>query len=52
MADLQNALNEKLNDVMVPGFEADFAPGEAEEAGCFREDALSAQDATDSSIDQ
>lgn len=52
MTDMQNALNEKLADVMVPGFEADFDPHEAEQAGSFREDALSIDDAADSSSDQ
>lgn len=47
-----NALYEKLSDVMVPGFEAEFDPDEADQAGSFTEDALSEQDAADSSGDQ
>lgn len=49
---IDNALHEKLSDVMVPGFEAEFDPDEAEQAGSFTEDALSLDDATDSSDDQ
>ena len=52
MSDRNEALNEKLTDAMVPGFEVEFDPDEADEAGCFREDALSVQDAADSSGDQ
>lgn len=48
----ENALQEKLADVGIPGFEADFDPDEAEQAGSFTEDALSAEDAADSSTDQ
>ncbi|MBD8829008.1 hypothetical protein [Pseudomonas sp. CFBP 13602] len=50
--DQLEALNEKLADAMVPGFEVEFDPDEAEQAGSFQEDALSVQDATDSSGDQ
>ena len=39
------ALHEKLADALTPGFEAEFDPEEAERAGAFREDALSALDA-------
>jgi hypothetical protein len=35
----------KLNDAMVPGYEAEFDPAEAETAGAFTEDALSEADA-------
>lgn len=52
MTDIQNALNEKLADAMVPGFVVEFDPYEAEQAGSFREDALSIDDAADSSSDQ
>ncbi len=45
-------LDEKMTDVLVPGFEVEFDPEEAERAGIFAEDALSAQDAADSSTDQ
>lgn len=45
-------LDEKMTDVQVPGFEVEFDPDEAEYAGCFVEDALSDQDAADSSTDQ
>lgn len=52
MTDVHTVLDEKLADVMVPGFEAEFAPNEADQAGSFREDALSVDDAADSSSDQ
>lgn len=41
----------KLRDALVPGFEAEFSPEEAEAAGAFREDALSVADASDSVAD-
>ena len=43
---------EKLIDMETPGFEAEFDPLEAERLGAFREDALTEQDALDSTIDQ
>ncbi|MDP5168556.1 hypothetical protein [Pseudomonas syringae] len=46
------ALAEKLADAMVPGFEVEFDPEQADEAGSFPEDALSVLDATESSFDQ
>jgi hypothetical protein len=50
-ANADAALNDKLNDAMIPGFEAEFDPEEAERAGAFHEDALSEADALDSCID-
>lgn len=44
-------LHEKLADALIPGFQAEFAPDEAEQAGAFAEDALSEQDAVDSDVD-
>ena len=45
-------LKEKLSDAeWSPGFEVEFDPEEAEQAGAFEEDALSATDALESSID-
>ena len=45
-------LMEKLSDAeRSPGFEVEFDPEEAEQAGAFEEDALSAADALESSID-
>jgi hypothetical protein len=52
MSDQNEALNEKLTDVMVPGFEVEFDLDEADQAGSFTEDALSVEDAADSSGDQ
>ena len=43
---------EKLIDMETPGFEAEFDPLEAERLGAFKEDALTEQDALDSTIDQ
>ncbi|MGP5477551.1 hypothetical protein [Pseudomonas helleri] len=51
-SDQLTVLEEKMIDVTVPGFEAEFDPDEAEYAGSFTEDALSLLDATDSSTDQ
>ena len=45
------ALREKLTDILSAGYEAEFDPDEAEQAGAFMEDALSAQDAAESSVD-
>jgi type IV secretion system protein VirD4 len=44
-------LYEKLADAMTPGYQAEFDPEEAEQAGAFVEDALSEQDAVESDID-
>ena len=41
----------KLADALTPGFEAEFTLDEAEEAGAFREDALSEADAKESAIE-
>ena len=41
----------KFLDAQTPGFEAVFTLDEAEEAGAFREDALSEQDAKESAIE-
>ena len=46
-----DALREKLLDAMTPGYQAEFDPDEAEQAGAFVEDALSEQDAAESDID-
>ena len=47
-----NAFNEKLNDAETsPGFEVEFDPEEAEQAGAFEEDALNEADALASSVD-
>ena len=45
------ALREKLADALIPGFQAEFDPDEAEQVGAFQEDALSEQDALDSAVD-
>lgn len=45
------ALREKLTDAQTPGYQAEFDPEEAERAGAFVEDALSEEDAADSSAD-
>jgi hypothetical protein len=44
-------IQEKLLDAEIPGFQAEFDPLEAERLGAFIEDALSEQDALDSTID-
>jgi hypothetical protein len=45
------ALRAKLTDILVPGYEVEFDPDEAEQAGAFKEDALSLQDAAESCVD-
>lgn len=50
--DIQDqVIKEKLLDAEIPGFQAEFDPLEAERLGAFKEDALSEQDALDSTID-
>ncbi len=44
-------IQEKLLDAEIPGFQAEFDPSEAERLGAFTEDALSEEDALDSTID-
>lgn len=43
------ALREKLADALIPGYQAEFGPEEAERAGAFRENALEETDAAESS---
>ena len=50
-SDIQEVIQEKLLDAEIPGFQAEFDPLEAERLGAFKEDALSEQDALDSTID-
>ena len=45
------ALRDKLTDILIPGYAAEFDPDEAEQAGAFEEDALGQQDAAESSLD-
>jgi hypothetical protein len=42
---------EKFIDAETPGFQAEFAPDEAARAGAFHEDALSENDALQSTCD-
>lgn len=42
---------EKLNDALIPGYHAEFDPEEAERAGAFVEDAISQEDAIESTAD-
>ena len=49
--DITEIIHEKLLDAEIPGFQAEFDPLEAERLGAFTEDALSEQDALESSID-
>ena len=47
----ESVLREKLADALIPGYQAEFDPDEAEWVGAFQEDALSEQDALDSVAD-
>lgn len=49
--DAVDLVNEKLADALTPGYQAEFDPHEAELAGAFLEDALTAADALDSTHD-
>jgi len=49
--DATEALLEKLADASTPGYQVEFDPEEAERAGSFIEDALSEEDAMESSVD-
>ena len=49
--DTEQALLDKLDDALTPGFAAEFDPEEAQRAGAFVEDALSDVDAADSAVD-
>ncbi|MBV6447998.1 conjugal transfer protein TraD [Nitrosomonas sp.] len=49
--DITEIIQEKLLDAEIPGFQAEFDPLEAERLGAFKEDALSEEDALDSTID-
>ena len=44
-------IREKMIDAMTPGFQAEFDPDEADQAGAFIEDALSEEDAMASDVD-
>ena len=47
----REAVREKMVDALMPGFQVEFDPDEAERAGAFVEDALSEQDAAESCAD-
>ena len=49
--DAAQALREKLADMETPGFEVEFDPEEAELVGAIKDDALSEQDALESTSD-
>lgn len=49
--DITEIIQGKLLDAEIPGFQAEFDPLEAERLGAFTEDALSEQDALESTID-
>ncbi len=48
---INQVVDEKLHDAETPGFQAEFSALEAEIAGAFEEDALSEEDALDSTSD-
>ncbi|EPJ2694283.1 conjugal transfer protein TraD [Vibrio cholerae] len=50
-ANAAEALREKLDDAMTPGYQTEFDPDEAEIVGAFVEDALSEEDAAESDAD-
>lgn len=50
-ANATEALSEKMVDALTPGFQVELDPDEAARMGAFREDALSDQDAQESTED-
>ena len=50
-ANATEALREKIADALTPGFQVELDPDEAESVGAFVEDALSEQDAQESTED-
>ncbi len=50
-ANAAEALREKLDDAMTPGYQTEFDPEEAETVGAFVEDALSEEGAAESDAD-
>lgn len=50
-ANATEALREKMADALTPGFQVELDPDEAERVGAFVEDALSEQDAQESTED-
>ena len=46
-----DVIAEKLKDALTPGYQVEFDPEEAEQAGAFVEDALSEQEAMESDVD-
>jgi hypothetical protein len=51
LASASAILRDKLADALIPGYQVEFDPEDAEQAGAFVEDALSEQDAMDSDVD-
>jgi hypothetical protein len=51
LASASATLREKLIDALTPGYQVEFDPDEAEQAGAFVEDALSEEDAMESNAD-
>ena len=45
------ATREKMTDILTPGYQAEFDPLEADNVGAFVEDAMSEQDALESTDD-
>ncbi|SDY81326.1 hypothetical protein [Nitrosomonas halophila] len=50
-ANATETLREKLIDAQTPGYQVEFDPEEAEQAGAFIEDALTEEDAIESAVD-
>lgn len=47
----KTVLSEKIGDAGIPGAQIEFDPDEADAAGAFHEDAVSAEDAAEASVD-
>jgi hypothetical protein len=48
---VNDAVHAKFQDLMIPAYQAEFSPDEADLAGAFSEDALSEKDALESASD-
>lgn len=49
--EVKEVIHQKLLDMMVPSYQVEFSPEEAELAGAFSDDALSVIDALESALD-
>ena len=51
LAHLRAVVDQKLIDILIPGFIAEFDPDEAQHAGAFEESGISVEDALEASVE-